>query len=314
MQALSRKNALRMTRGSGDRTVTHYNAGVVEEAKENGVNILIAKLDRKTGKVTIVPKVPRMVHRPDFCGTFGETHEQAGEGKYINLDAYPKGDPESRIVHGAQHVNPYLRTDGCYATIVKVFHDSIGKSTLAKQKADVAFSRSRSDHLLWEGKRGADGFLATSAWLTDEEIWELACKINPDLLKTLRRSKSGRTDVVEHKSPQEKFVTDLDVMRRSTRKVDAATGDVEYTGGATPYAFTLEQSGFAIDQRFLTYGVDAGGLELAQNYYRMVIGRPEPHPLPKTSWSYLGSDSPIAYLNDKIQKLAKQEAAAKRAA
>lgn len=304
MQALSRRNALRMTRGSGNGTVTHYNAGVIEDAKENGVGILVAKRDPKTQKVKIVLCAPRMVHRPDLPGTFGETHEQAGEGKYIHLNAYPNGDPTSRVVCGAQHVNPYLREEGCYTTIIRVFQNSIGKPVLARMRAKIFRTRARSDHLLWEGKRNAEGFLTASAWMTAERIWELACKINPDLLKTLRRSKSGRHDVGEHKSAREKFFTDLDVIRRATRKVDASTGDVSYTGGATPYAAPLEQCGFAIDQRFLTDGVDQDGTETAQYYYRMVIGRPEPHPLSKKSWAREGSGSRIAFLNDKVRRQA----------
>lgn len=298
MQAL-RRNALRMVRGSGAGTVTHYNAGVIEEAKENGVAILVAETDKRTGKVRIVARWPRMVHRPKLTAVFGDTHSQAGEGKYIALGAYPNGDASSKVVIGAQYVNPYLKANGCYATIVQVFQSSmIG---LGKLRANICRTRSKSDHLIWEGRRNSDGFLVASEWLTPEEIWDTANKLNPSLQRVLRKSKSGRKDVTHRKSPKEKFFADLDVMRRATRVVDAATGEVIYSGGATPYAAPLEQSGFAIDRRYLSYGVDKDGVEQGRYYYRMVVGRPEPHYLPKPSWAHEGFNSTVAFLNKAAQ-------------
>lgn len=306
--SLSRRKALCMTKGSGDNAVTHYNAAIAVAAKEQSVAVLIAKSDPNTGKVKIVPRSPRIVHRPDLCGKFCDTHEQAGEGKYIHLDAYPGGDPSSRVVRGAQHVNPYLKNDGVGATIVNVFRNNIGKPILAKLKAVVSHTRERGDHLLWEGRRDPDGCVAASDWMTEEQIWKLACKSNSGLLGMLRKSKSARRGVETRKSAKGKFLIDLNVLRRATRTVDAATGDVKHTGGYTPYAAPLEQCGYAIDRRYLTFGVDANGVELAQYYYRMVIGRSSPYPLPKKSWATLGTDSSTAYLNKRSQKIAQRAA------
>ena len=60
-------NALRMIRGKGNDVVTHYNCGVVEEAKETGAKILVMRKN-KTGKLVETPVDPQMVHRPDLSG------------------------------------------------------------------------------------------------------------------------------------------------------------------------------------------------------------------------------------------------------
>ncbi|MHA2279552.1 MAG: hypothetical protein ACXAC5_01485 [Promethearchaeota archaeon] len=248
------------------------------------------------------PAKPRMVHRPDLLGSFAESHESAGQGKYIDHAAFPNGN-QQRVV-GAQHVNPYLRDDGAYATIVETFKRSIGVKRLSQMTARVTQNRQAGTHLLWEGKRNADGFCmdAESAWMTAEEVWKRAVKLNPDLLKILRKSRSGRKGVRAHKSAKEKFFGDLDVLRRATCVVDVSTGEREYRGGATPYSKPLEQVGFAIDRRFLTYGVDAEGNELGQYYYRMVIGRAEPHSLSRVSWAYEDLSSKVAFKDEAARR------------
>lgn len=297
MQALRKKKALRMIRGSGESAVTHYSCGVVDEAKKNGVNILVVKRGARTGKKEVQRK-PRRVHR-DPLDVFGETHELAGQGKYIALEAFPRGD-KSQVV-GAQHVNPYLRDDGAYPTIVEVFKRNIGNATLSKLRAKVTRSRHAGTHLLWQGRRSGDGAVAVSDWFTEEQVWERAQKLNPELVRMLRKSKSGRKGA-KHRSAKEKFFHDLDVLRRATCVVDVTTGELEYRGGATPYSKPLEQCGFAIDKRFLTTGVDANGDETGQYFYRLVIGRPEPHVLPRVSWQYEGLASTVAFLDAKARK------------
>lgn len=288
MTALSTK-ALRMIRGKGENAVTHYSCGVVEQARTDGVKILVIR----RGKEVAID--PRQVHREDLQAVYGDTHDLAGQGKFIALEAYPKGD-ETRVV-GAQHVNPYLREDGAYATIIEVLKDNIGMATLSRLRGSISRGRNPGTHILWEGSRSADGFLATSEWFTREEIWEMACAFNPDLLKILRKSKSG-VKGASHKSAKAKFYGNLDVLRRATCIVHVVDGEREFCGGATPYSKPLEQSGFALDQRFLTYGVDADGEELAQHYYRLVIGRPEPHVLPRKRWKYEGVTSAVAFKDD----------------
>ena len=159
-------------------------------------------------------------------------------------------------------------------------------------------------HLLWEGRRDSDGCLAASDWMTAEELWALSKKVCPEMQNALRRSKSGRKKVRSHKSAREKFFGDLDALRRATCIVDVGTGNKDFRGGATPYSKPLEQAGFAIDKRFLTYGIDANGDEIAQYYYRMVIGRPEPHVLSRKSWAYEDVTSSVAFLNDAAKKKA----------
>lgn len=301
------QSALRMIRGKGSDAVTRYSCGVVEQAREEGVKVIVMRRDKRSGKMVEKPVKPRMVHRTDLLGVYGDTHEFAGEGKYISTKAFPSG---SQRVMGAQHVNPYLRENGAYATIIDAFKSTIPKKVLNGLSARTTSNRLSGIHLLWEGKRNADGFCsnACSEWLTAEEVWTLAREINPDLLKILRKSKSGRKGVKTHKSAQEKFFGDLDVLRRATCVVDVSTGDHQFCGGATPYSKPLEQCGFAIDKRFLTYDVDDGD-DLAQYYYRLVIGRPEPHSLPRSSWVYEGSGSVVAFKNDAARRKMRSTAA-----
>lgn len=300
MTALStRKKALRMIRGRGAVAVTHYSCGVVRRAKRDGVKIVVMR----KGKEVVIDA--RQVCRDDLKAVYGDTHELAGQGKFIALEAYPKGDT-SHIV-GAQHVNPYLRESGPYATIIEVLKNSIGMRVLSRLRGTFANGFSSGAHILWAGKRNGDGFLpgACSDWFTAEEIWDLACEANPDLLKNLRKSKSGRKGA-SHKSAQEKFVVDLDVLRRATRVIHVADGELEYCGGATPYSKPLEQCGFAIDKRFLTYGVDANGDEVGQYYYRLVVGRPEPHVLRRSDWQYEGISSVVAFKSDKAKQIVRK--------
>jgi len=279
---------IRMIRGHGDAAVTHYSCGAVDKAIHSGRAVIVIRNGKE------VRSKARRVHREDPFSVYGDTHECAGDGKYISLKAF--SDDRQRI-KGAQHINPYLREDGPYYSIIEAFKKSIGVRCLSQLSAKVAKSFDAGIHLLWEGKRTAEGFLvgAASAFMTVEEVWRLSLKVNSELQKVLRESKSGRKGVRFHKSPREKFAVDLDVLRRATCVVNVATGEREYRGGKTPYSKPLEQMGFAIDKRFLTYGVDANGNELAQYYYRMVIGRSEPYSLSKTSWAYEGLDSSVAF-------------------
>jgi len=294
MTALStKKEALRMIRGKGEDAVTHYSCGVVEQANADGVKILIIRKDRKTGKKEEVEADARKVHR-DLRATYGDTHEFAGQGKFVALEAFQKGD-KTRIV-GAQHVNPYLKDEGAYATAVETLKANIGVKVLSRLKGRLAHGRNPGSHILWEGRRNQDGFIVGSEWFTKEEILEMACKLNADLMKTLRKSKSGRKGA-DHKLPKDKFFGNLDVLRRATSVVHVVDGTREYCGGATPYSKPLEQCGFAIDKRFLTYGVGKDGEELGQYYYRLVIGRSEPHVLLRTSWKYEDNTSAVAFKN-----------------
>jgi len=297
MQAL-RKKALRMIRGSGENAVTHYSCGVVDEAKKTGVHVIVIKRDPKTGKKKEVTRPARKVHR-DLLDEYGETHELSGTGKYISLEAFPKGN--RTVVVGAQHVNPYLREDGAYPTIVEVFKQDIGNAVLSKLRATIARTRHAGTHLLWQGKRNSEGSVVTSDWFTAEQVWEKAQRLNPELLKMLKKSKSGIKGA-SHRTAKEKFFHDLDVLRRATCVVDVTSGEKEFRGGATPYSKPLEQSGFAIDKRFLTTGVDADGEETGQYFYRFAIGRPEPHVLPRKSWQYEGPTSTVAFRDEKAKR------------
>ena len=297
MIALSTK-ALRMIRGRGENAVTHYSCGVVEQAKENGVKVLIVRRNKKTGKKEEFEADARQVHR-DPLAVYSETHELAGQGKYIALKAFPKGD-KSRVI-GAQHVNPYLRDEGAYVTIIETLKDNIGVAAMSRLRGSFCTGRVPGTHILWDGRRNSDGFLVASDWFTKEELWDMACRFNTDLLRILRKSKSGRKGA-SHKSARDKFFGNLDVLRRATCVISVTDGEKDWTGGRSPYGKPLEQMEFAIDKRFLTYGVDKDGNEAGQYYYRLVIGRSEPHVLTRTNWQYEGITSTVAFKDDKARK------------
>lgn len=297
MVALSTK-ALRMIRGTGENAVTYYSCGVVRQAKRDGVKILVVRRD-KNGKKEEVEIDPRQVHREDPLAVYGETHDLAGQGKFIALEAFPKGD-KTRVV-GAQHVNPYLRDEGAYATIIETLKNNVGVAAMSRLRGSVHHGRVPGTHVLWDGRRNSDGFLTCSDWFTREEIWDMSREFNGDLLRILRKSKSGRKGA-SHKSAKEKFFGNLDVLRRATCVISVTDGEREFRGGATPYSKPLEQMGFAIDRRYLTYGVDKDGNEVGQYYYRLVIGRSEPHVLSRTNWQYEGVASTIAFKDDKARK------------
>lgn len=293
--AASTSSALRMIRGTGTNAVTHYSCGVVAKAHDRGAKVLVMR----KGKQVYVDA--RVVHRQDLRGVFGDTHERAGEGKYIATGSI---SADGKTVMGAQNVNPYLREDGAYATIIETLKKNIGTRQLSHLKATFSTSFDLGEHLLWQGKRDADGALAASEWMTAEQIWGLANELNDDLYPSLRKSKSGRRNAT-HKTAKEKFFGDLDVLRRATCVMDISTGEREYCGGITPYSKPLEQVGFAIDKRFLTYKV-VGGEQVADYFYRLVIGRPEPHVLRYHAWARESDKSAIAYLNEQVRKAARK--------
>jgi hypothetical protein len=305
--------ALRMTRGKGLESVTHYSCGTVEKAKANKAKLLVTKVT--DGKLVERAIKPRIVHRINLFAKFGDTHRLAGEGKYIGNDAIPSSDPHhknsnvlpERVV-GAQHVNPYLRDEGAYAGIIETLLKDIGSKALASLKARVKKNFDSGEHLTWEGKRADFDGVAASTWMTKEEIMEKALSLNPDLAKALRKSKSGRKGAT-HKSAAEKFFGDLDVLRRATCVVNVATGEREFCGGATPYSKPLEQVGFAIDKQFLTHKVNANNEHEGEYYYRLVIGRSEPHILRHRDWAREDNTSSIVFKDDTLRRKAKSRAA-----
>lgn len=294
---------LRMVRGSGENARTHYICAVVDRAKKEGLKVLVAVRNRKTGQMEVVPREPRSVHRSDITEVFCDTHPNKGKGKYIDARAYPDGNRQ-RVV-GAQYVNPYLQDDGCYAIIVETFKKNIGLTKMSRLQGDLAQSREMDCHILWQGRRDAEQGLAYSEWFSEDELLGAALAYAPQLASMLRKSKSGRSDVSEHMTAQEKFAVNLNVMRRVTCSVNAFTGERTYQGGCTPDGMPLEQAGYAIDRRWMTWMM-AVGKEYQDYFYRLVIGRPEPHDVSRLQWKYLGADSPLAYVNKVVQRQVQQ--------
>lgn len=296
---LSDRGALKMFKGSGSRAVTHYNCGVVDDARRAGVNLWIMR----NGKKVIAP--PKRVHR-DITGVYGEHHGRADEGKYISVEGYT--DQSYKVVKGAQWVNPFLAESArCNHTIVATLQKDAGIKALSALKADVKHSREMGHFLVWRGKRDFDGNLVASPWRTGAELWDLARKFNPALELFLRQSSSPQKGAKRHLSAKEKFIQNIEVLRRATVVIHVTTGEREFSGGATPYSKPLEQCGMAIDARYLTTGVDSDGNEIGEYHYRMVWGRPEPRPLLYREWLYEGGNSRYAFLNDAIRNLVKKQ-------
>ncbi len=296
---------LRMIRGSGERAVTYYSCGTIERACKDKRNIVVVKHNSKTGKMRTITTKPLMKHRRSIGATFNPAHERAGEGKFINLDAFTN-DARTRIM-GAQHVNPFLHGKKPYAVIVEAFKSDIGLRLLSPLKAGLKWTWADADHLIWDGRRLVGECIVASGWMTADEIWEAALKLNPELLKRLRETSSGRKDVRVYAKARVKFINDLDVIRRARCVINMRNGERRISGGATPYGLPLEQVGMAIDKAFLTRQV-VNGKEVAEYHWRLVIGRREPYTLSEADWWYEDSTSEIAYLDDKIRRAAQRAA------
>lgn len=291
--------ALDMTRGKGEKSHTYYQPGVVEQALTEKVGIRIIRNGRR------VLTAARRVHRDDLTATYNEAHEEAGSGKYINVKAID-GD----TVTGVNNVNPYLADEGSYATTVQALQSFCPKSALSEMTGTIRKSRLDGQHIEWKGKASNDDAILLGEWMTAEQLWERALLINPQLKTMLKQNQSQVKGVKTHLSPFEKFVQNLDVIRRARNIFNVATGEVDrIRGGATPYAMPMEQCGFAIDKFFLTTGFDADGIETGEYFYRLAIGRGTPWTLTNRQWRGLDAGTPYAYLNEKLAARAKAKQA-----
>lgn len=292
------ESALDFTRGQGKQRVTFYKCGVLEIARKEQLPLRVVD---KNGVVRLIPP-DRMVHRPMLDDKYGETHEQAGEGKYI-ANAAIKNRGSKATVTGAQSVNPYLAEEGSYHTIIQAFH-SLTDERVASLVADFARDRINGQHLVWRGAQQIDEAIAVSEWITEEDLWELSNKLNPGLKALLRKSKAQlKKGVKRHQTPRGKFGDNLNVLRRARRTFRVATGETEYRGGETPYGVPLEQCGFAIDMFFLTTGIDkTSGQEVGDYHFRLAYGRSTPWVLYYRDWQGMSVKDRIAYLNEKVRQ------------
>lgn len=290
--------ALDFTRGQGRQRVTFYKCGVLEIARREQLPLRVVD---KNGVIRLIPP-DRMVHRPMLDDKYGESHEQAGEGKYIANEAIKHRGTKSTVV-GANNVNPYLAEEGSYHTIIAAFH-SLAKGSIEPLTADFSRDRINGQHLVWRGTPKIDDAIAVSEWVTEEDLWKLANKLNPGLQALLRKSKAQlKKGVKKHQTPRGKFGDNLNVLRRARRTFRVATGETEYRGGETPYGVPLEQCGFAIDMFFLTTGVDpATGQEVGDYHFRLAYGRSTPWVLYYRDWQGMSVKDRIAYLNEKVRQ------------
>ena len=286
----AKRTALNMTRGKGENRATYYQPGIIDEARKRGVAVVVAS--------GLAP--PRKVHRSDLDAVYGQTHENAGDGKFIDQKAIStKGGVTT--VTGAHLVNPYLAKHRSYRTLIAALQSTCPSKALRGLTGVLTRSRAHGHHIQWKGKTTQDDAVLVSRWMTREELWEIATEMNPALKSALARSKSQRNDVKAHLSAQDKFFQNLDVLRRARRVLQVVTGESEFCGGATPYSMPLEQCGFAIDKQWLTNGW-TGGEETGDCYYRIAIGRDIPNVLHYRDWRGMDSGDNAAYLSDKVRK------------
>jgi hypothetical protein len=301
-----KSKCLKMWKGKlGVNAVTHYSAAVVEQARKDGCGLLI--INGRGKEVAVPNKKIRLVHRLDLMGVFCDTHDRCGEGKYVHADAR-KGD---KTVVGAHLVMPYLANEFCYASIVRVFTESIGVDGLKGLKAVVKHTRDDGEHLVWQGKRSENGSVVASPWFTKDEVWEMARKMNDSLSRRLRLATSQKKGVKQHLPPKRKFLDNINVMRRARSFINPVTGDEpQLKGGLYPYGMPLEQVGFAIDYCYLTDGfvieTDNKGakrvVETGDYYLRLVVGRSTPWVMTKNDWAGCGDEDRFAFKSEKIRQ------------
>lgn len=290
-RGMNASGALPMTRGSGPNSYTYYDPSVIENALEKDVGIRVIV----NGKSVLTR--PRRVHRNDLTAIFGEPHEDAGNGKYIQTKAV-----SGSIVTGANNVNPYLATDGSYATTITALQSFMPKSALSSIKGDIKVSRGWQ-HIVWRGRKSQDDAVLVGEWVSGKKLWERALKLNPGLKTQLRDQKSQVSK--DHLGTFEKFLQNIDVMRRARAGFNVATGTTDETrGGATPYAMPLEQCGFAIDKFFLTTGFDSDGNEVGEYFYRLAVGRDTPWSFTWQMWNGSNPGTKHAYLTDALRQRA----------
>ncbi len=298
------KAAVRMIRGVGDNRQTFYQCIPIEEARRERRKILVWKKNPKTERMQEMAVPCRLLHRPDFVtATYHENHgTNPNQGKYVASKALSK---DGKTVTGAHLVTPYLDEDGSYATIVEFLMNNIGKAVTGPMSATVHRSLADGDHLQWTGPRNFDGILTRSGWFTENQLWDLCRKANPQLIKILKKSKSKSAKGKKaHQTPRQKFGGNIEVIRRTVWSINAATGERSVGGGYTPCGKPMEQAQFAIDKRFLTTGFDQEtGMETGDVFFSLAIGRSETSDLSPADWGYQDSNSRIAFLNDKVMAL-----------
>jgi len=291
------QRALRMYKGTpGKGAYTLYDASVIDKALEEERDIII--VNRKTGTLLLVPNDKiRRCHRRSLTDAYSDLHDHANEGKYIDLDCV-----QGKEVKGADQLNPYLGVSGISYTIIEFFKRNIGLDYLKILNGIQLNTPDLGPVVHWEGRRNKEGLIVFSDWWPlDKELLDACCKFNPKLVDMLRKSKSGRQDAKNRMTPLEKFIHRIQVMARCRWHTPVRGGMPIPSGGVYPYGIPIEQFEMVIDDRFMTYDIDALGNESAIRYVRLGYGRRDRHVLSKRNWWYEGPHSPFAYVDERIR-------------
>jgi hypothetical protein len=161
-------------------------------------------------------------------------------------------DMAERTISDPRNLVPYRGAS--YGTIVSALLSRLPSSA----KDIVGIFSQDFNRVTWNGTANSeiDAIVATP-WIWSSKLFDLACKKNPDLAKTLKSRKSTRPGVENHiRDPFLKFCKNVEVLQR--------------TGGVTPYALPLMRCEYAIDSK---WGTRNGAPEIQ---FRLVIGRSVP--------------------------------------
>jgi len=189
-------------------------------------------------------------------GTAGKARKMHRDNLLDWVEDEKAVNEDKRIVTDPRKLVPYRGR--CYGAIVEALLSLLPAKQVKSLKG--TFTKDFSRITGWAGQKNAeiDGVVATR-WVSGERLFEIACKIDPELKGRLRKRQSTRPGVSKDnriRNPLEKFINNVGVIQR--------------TGGVTPYALPLMRSLFAIDHRY----VDRKGEP--QIEFRLVIGRSEP--------------------------------------
>jgi len=146
----------------------------------------------------------------------------------------------------------------CYGAIVEALMTRLKASQVKGLTAKLTKDASRI--LSWSGVKKSDiNGVAATPWIRGDKLFDIACKLDPELAKSLKSRQSNRPGVDDGnrvKEPVEKFINNAETIQR--------------TGGITPYAMPLMICEYAIDSRY----VAVKGEPVIE--FRLVIGRSKP--------------------------------------
>lgn len=119
-------------------------------------------------------------------------------------------------------------------------------------------SKDRTSVLKWVDENNSTTAITTS-WIDGRQLFQEACRIEPQLKTSLKNRRSNRKNV-------QKRITNL-----FDKFVEYGVKTIQRTGGTAPPGYPLLRSKFAIDSRFVADGNNQPKIQ-----FRLAVGRGEP--------------------------------------